>query len=293
MNPIVDMINDNTEFVDKQTSICQLMKNNKIDMTWMNLCAWSPSVCWEMKRLLTRMSKKRVLKRAAQINISVSVNVIESETAVNSVNEHTQFLTNLIEYNKAFQILCSVRLKNSTEHVLKHSKMQTDQDSDMNMISDTLAKQLSIKLHSLSIIDFTDMIMKTADERESFLCDWVYLKMKVQDIWRKICCFVISEQNTVFQLKHLSLLLDISWLYEINITISIRGSAIEMRDFIISETVCQIMSSELVFCRDHNLIMYLKALLLICDDLSESDEKSISSSEKLTDIEKRDDKKSF
>ena len=72
------------------------------------------------------MSKKRVLKRAAQINVSVSVNVIESETAVNSVNEHTQFLINLIEYNKAFQILCSVRLKNSTEHVLKHSKMQTD-----------------------------------------------------------------------------------------------------------------------------------------------------------------------
>ena len=55
-----------------------------------------------MKRLLIRMSKKRILKRAAQINISVSVNVVESEAAVNSVNEHTQFLINLIEYNKAF-----------------------------------------------------------------------------------------------------------------------------------------------------------------------------------------------
>ena len=66
-----------------------------------------------------------------------------------------------------------------------------------------------------------------------------------------------------------------------------------MRDSAADETVCQIMSSELVFCRDHNLIMYSKALLLICNDLSESDEKSISSSEKLTDIEKRDDKKSF
>ena len=126
INLIVDIIDDNTEFIDKQTSICQLMKNNKIDMTWMNLCVWSSSVCQKMKRLLMRMSKKRVLKRAAQINVSVSVNVIESETAVNSVNEHTQFLTNLIEYNKAFQISCSVRLKNSTEHILKHLKMQTD-----------------------------------------------------------------------------------------------------------------------------------------------------------------------
>ena len=104
---------------------------------------------------------------------------------------------------------------------------------------------------------------------------------------------MISEQSTVLQLKHLSLLLDISWLYEVNATISIRESAIEVRDSAADETVCQIVSSELVFCRDHNLIMYLKALLLICDDLSESDEKSISSSEKLTDIEKRDDKKSF
>ena len=123
MNFIVNIINNNTEFINKQTSICQLMKNNKIDMTWMNLCVWSSSVCQKMKRLLMRMSKKRVLKRAAQINISVSVNVVESEAAVNSVNEHTQFLINLIEYNKTFQILCSVRLKNSTEHILKHLKM--------------------------------------------------------------------------------------------------------------------------------------------------------------------------
>ena len=156
------------------------------------------------------MSKKRVLKRAAQVNVSVSVNVIESEAAVNLINEHTQFLTNLIGYNKAFQIPCSVRLKDSTEHALKCSKMQADQDSDMNMISDTLAKQLGIKLHFLSIIDFADMIMKTADGRESLLHDWVYLKMGVQGIWRKICCFVISEQSTVLQSEHLSLLLGIS-----------------------------------------------------------------------------------
>ena len=293
MNPIVDMINDNTGFIDKQTSIRQLMKNNKVDMTWMNLCAWSPSVCREMKRLLMRMPKKRVLKRAAQVNASVSVNVVESGTAVNSVNGHTQFLTNLIGYDKAFQIPCSVRLKDGTEHVLKCSKMQADQGSDMNMISETLAKQLSIKLHSLSIIDFADMIMKTADGRESLLCDWVYLEMRVQGIWRKICCFVTPEQSTVLQSEHLSLLLDISWLYEVNATISIRGSAIEVGDPITDETVRQIVGPELVFCRDHNLIMYLKALLLTCNDLSESDEESISSSEKLTDIEKGDDEKNF
>ena len=33
INPIVDMIDNNTGFIDKQASICQLMKNNKIDMT--------------------------------------------------------------------------------------------------------------------------------------------------------------------------------------------------------------------------------------------------------------------
>ena len=66
-----------------------------------------------------------------------------------------------------------------------------------------------------------------------------------------------------------------------------------MRDPAADETVCQIVNSELVFCRDHNLIMYLKAFLLACNDLSESDEESISSSEKLTDIEKGDDEKNF
>ena len=59
MNPLVGMINDRTGFIDQQTLIRQLLKSHKVDLSWMDLCALSPTVCQEMKRLLTRMSKKR------------------------------------------------------------------------------------------------------------------------------------------------------------------------------------------------------------------------------------------
>ena len=40
----------------------KILQDNKVDITWMDLLAWSPAVCRKIKRLCTRVAKKRVPK---------------------------------------------------------------------------------------------------------------------------------------------------------------------------------------------------------------------------------------
>ena len=56
------MLDEESGFVDKTISVRQILKSNRVDLSWMELCAWSPQICREIKRLLTRMSKKRTKK---------------------------------------------------------------------------------------------------------------------------------------------------------------------------------------------------------------------------------------
>ena len=44
---------------DKPLSIRQVLKDNKVDMSFLDLMVWSPSVCREMKRLCTRVAEMK------------------------------------------------------------------------------------------------------------------------------------------------------------------------------------------------------------------------------------------
>ena len=273
--PLVNIINEKTGYIDQQTSIRNLLKSQKIDLTWMDFCAWSPTVCRKIKRLLTRMSNRKKKKKSTAIPVPVpntfDFTMPQTQTQAESVstievNGNTRFLSTLIGYNKAFRIPCSVRLtdnSNTTKEIsLNKSQVQADQGSDINVMSTALAKQLRLELHPLSSIGFAGMTMRTADNRETMLYHWVYLDIGVAGIWRKIRCFVAPEQSSMNpSSEHLSLLLGIPWLYGVNATLSIRGSKIKVEDPNVGEKVRDIIGPELIFCRNHNLLMYPKAIL--------------------------------
>ncbi|SLM35366.1 hypothetical protein LPUS_04613 [Lasallia pustulata] len=136
-----------------------------------------------------------------------------------------------------------------------------------------MAKQLGLHLYSLSDVGFAGLTMKTADHRETLLHHWVYLDLGVEDIWRQICCFVAPELPfPVPGMEHLSLLLGIPWLYSVNATIGIWGSRIEIGDPAAGETIRDIVEPELVFSKDHNLLMYPRAILTARDSPSSSEQ---------------------
>ncbi len=83
--PLVGMLDETTEAYDKPLSIRHVLKNNKVDMTWMDYLAWSPAACKELKRLCTRMSKKRVPKAKA---VAVSTVPTGSTYPTNSAYHH-------------------------------------------------------------------------------------------------------------------------------------------------------------------------------------------------------------
>ena len=75
--PLIDMMNDVTGSYNKPISIRQILKQNKIDMSWMNWITWSPDACKELKRLCTRVAKKQVSK-AKTVNPGIFNPIIPS-----------------------------------------------------------------------------------------------------------------------------------------------------------------------------------------------------------------------
>ncbi|SLM36249.1 hypothetical protein LPUS_05745 [Lasallia pustulata] len=291
INPLVGLINEDTGFVDKPTSVRQLLRSQKVDMTWMDFCVWSPTVCREIKRLLTRMSNRR--KKGESPAAGMQSQTQQGDVSSIAVDGNTRFLSTLMGADKAFRIPCSVRVKGGGELALDRSQVQADQGSDMNVISTAMAKQLGLHLYPLSDVGFAGLTMKTADHRETLLHHWVYLDLGVEDIWRQICCFVASELPfAVPGMEHLSLLLGIPWLYSVNATIGIRGSRIEIGDPAAGETIRDIVGPELVFLKDHNLLMYPRAILTARDSLSGSEQEEESetdSAESLSEEEEEEE----
>ena len=76
--PLVGMFNDGLGKYDSPVSIRSLLQNNKVDISWMDLVAWSPAVAREIKRMCTRVSKKktpRARNRPAATSWSARLNL--------------------------------------------------------------------------------------------------------------------------------------------------------------------------------------------------------------------------
>lgn len=232
---LIDMIDEDTEFVNKSMSVRQLLKSQKINMSWMNFCVWSSAVYWELKCLLTKMSnwrkKRKVTTERSQSAQEKTANYVE-------IDDNTQFLSTIMSADKAFWISCTVWLVRQRDLTMNQSHIQADQGSDMNVIFTSMIKQLELQFHSLSDVSFADLMMKMTDHWETELHHWVFLDLRVERIWRQICCFITSEHSSsISETEHLSLLLRIPWLYSVNAIIEIRGSKIEIEDSVTEKSV--------------------------------------------------------
>ena len=63
--PLVGMFDDSIGTYEKPISVRQMLRESKVDMSWMDWMAWSPEACKEMKRLCTKVTKRRIPKAKA------------------------------------------------------------------------------------------------------------------------------------------------------------------------------------------------------------------------------------
>lgn len=59
------MFNDTLGKYDTAISIRQLMQQHRVDISLMDFITWSPQACKELKRICTKVSKKRERKQNA------------------------------------------------------------------------------------------------------------------------------------------------------------------------------------------------------------------------------------
>ena len=124
-------------------------------------------MCRELKCLLTYISAQKKKSRAA-------AKYFQSQTQTGTVSfitvdENTRFLSTVMRVNKAFQIPYMIQVGGECKQKLNCSQIQADQRSDINVILTVITKWLELSFHSLSDVNFADLIMKTADYKEILL----------------------------------------------------------------------------------------------------------------------------
>ena len=340
MQPIVGMFNDRMGKYDSPVSIREMLQRNKVDMSWMDLVAWSPAVAREIKRLCTRVAKKRNPKpklpqapqqffnpqmnqpfvpqfpqasqvpqayqpqpvpfqpgmtaqpvpvvpvhqvppqtsQPSQTNMSqetlrqasqssqqpLAIDAYSTLTTTDG-DRHTRFLSTLVGHDKAFRINATIMKSDGTAVKVDKKFVQADQGSDMNVVSIGLAKHLGLELRALEEVGFRGLSMRCADYRESTLKHWVWLRVAVEGIVRDVRCFVAPEiphPTETGSIEYLSLILGLPWLFAVDAVIAIRQSKISVGDVKVGEVPRDIVGPELVFCKDHNLLMYPKSVMV-------------------------------
>ena len=71
---LLGMMNESTGAYNKLVSIRQMLKQNKVDISWMKWFAWSPDACKEILQLCTRVAKKNLKpSHLGKINLLCSI----------------------------------------------------------------------------------------------------------------------------------------------------------------------------------------------------------------------------
>lgn len=89
-------------------------------------------------------------------------------------SRYTQFLSSIIEKDKAFRVSCSAK-KLGTDVIIELKKhyVQADQGSNINVISKGLVERIGLEKQSLADVGFQDLSMRIADYRDTSLFWWV------------------------------------------------------------------------------------------------------------------------
>jgi hypothetical protein len=146
-------------------------------------------------------------------------------------------------------------------------------------------------------IEFHELFMKTAGHRNTYLKFWIECFVTIKEILRLVRCFIFSQisiaESSIFE--HHSLLLRLSWLFSVNAVLTIRKSKIIIKDSAVDEISRDVIDSEMIFCREHILLMYFRKAFEKFEKLSDSNfefSNDISENE-LSDIENASIKRIF
>lgn len=233
--PIVGLVSE--DGTPKQPkSVRQILFNTKPEMSLLDLIAWSPSICQEVKRLATRApsgkEKQGRNKKEAQNqkeNKTSSGDVVVGLASVETDDAYTKTTARIGE-DKAFRIPATVESREGTIE-LNQAMPQVDHGSDLYVIGKSLALRLGLALGELAEIGFKGMAMRVANGNITPLKGYAIVKVGVAGVWRTINCFVLPhEAENILPGSDIRMLLELPWLYSVDAVIGIRDGSIRIGD---------------------------------------------------------------
>jgi hypothetical protein len=93
----------------------------------------------------------------------------ENVLSVKAEEPNTKFLRSLKNMKQTFRIECTVILLSEEFMKLDKFTVQANQESDMNIMIESLRNQLNLSKNKLADIEFHDLFMRTADHRDTYL----------------------------------------------------------------------------------------------------------------------------
>jgi hypothetical protein len=117
--------------------------------------------------------ESQILQNSA-FNVSLFANSFAEKilnVSVDSKNDdkHIQFLSTMIDMNKAFRIFCSMIKSNDEIVALNKQYTQANQEFDINVVSMNLTRRFELQLRDLTEIEFEELFMRIADNHDIIL----------------------------------------------------------------------------------------------------------------------------
>ncbi|KAI1007128.1 hypothetical protein K3495_g1091 [Podosphaera aphanis] len=235
----------------------ELLSQVKVPLSILEIAQISPEAALNWKRLMTWKNSRK------KKNAGMEGNSVEVED--NLLEELYFFLRSRAEVNKStpqvnpladrpFRIPVLVnayKLGKLFQVKLKAGTTQADQGSDINIISDMLAKDIRIK--PINIGPQKVLTMGTANRGTTQLHQYAEIKICVEDIWRTIQVFV--RPPTVDDRP--SLILGLPWLYDVNADIKIIKFQLKIWNRSKGEERKTIQTSDFKLAAHHKLSLIL------------------------------------
>jgi hypothetical protein len=280
LNPLVGYLDDSTGNMDKPISIRQLLKTQKLDLTWLDFLQYSPKACSETRRLLTRMSSKKRRKSLKATPATAQVSEIVGKPAL-SKNDNTQILSQMTGEERAYRVPVTIRypkVGGKTQEIsLARARTHADPGSDMNCLSETVADEWGLKKQELGTHGLEGLSMGTANYGDTPLQYFVELDVGVAGLWRTIQVVLVPQSSKgILSSDQHALLLGLPWLFDVDAKLGIRQASLIIGDSKKKENPIEVTGVEQTFSGGHKIILYPKRLAKIPGSDSDSSEESES-----------------
>ena len=176
-----------------------------------------------------KKTKKKLVKKTTRQKFTVTFMKV-NYAAVDTEEEKThwtmkKYHDTIINEKTVFDVSVILFKNDKESHIeLPPVCSKTNQNFDLVLINDGLAKELKLRYRSTKNFSFKNVIMTVIDENHTKLNHWVIFTINVEDIKRIVWTFV-NSRNTFTKF-----LLEMFWLKTVNAIIDISNKTITIEN---------------------------------------------------------------